>query len=125
MTKGEEVYTKVEALIEGGKMTKAEAFKQLAEEYGQPVDSLRGSYYSFSGGKVGFGTGRKPRRRETRLEDAVADARSALETAIQAVDREVEAAAERAKEAKAEHDSLKASAEERKAAITEKLEALR
>ena len=44
MTKAEEVFTKVEELIASGS-SKADAFKKLASEYGQPVDSIRGSYY--------------------------------------------------------------------------------
>ena len=85
MTKAAEVHTKVEALVASGK-TKADAFKQLAEEYGQPVNSMRGAYYAHTSGG---GSSRKPRRRETTPEDALADARAALERAIQSVDREV------------------------------------
>lgn len=121
VTKAEEVYTKTEALVEGG-MNKADAFKQLAAEYGQPVNSIRGSYYSHTSGKGG-GKGR-PRKRETTPEDALADARAALERSIQAIDREVDAAKERAEEAGAEYEALKASADERKQAITDRLEAL-
>lgn len=123
MSKAEQVYTKTEALIAAG-TTKADAFKQLATEYSQPVNSIRGSYYSFTSGKNAGGTSR-PRRRETTLEAAVVDARAALERAIDSIGREVEAAAERAKEAKAEHEALKASAEQRRAAIAERLEALK
>ena len=125
MTKAEEVFTRVEQLIAEG-MSKADAFKQLATEYGQPVNSVRGSYYQHTrhagGGETGSG---RPRRRETTPEDALADARAALERAIQAVDREVAAAKDRADEAKREYDALRTSAEERKRAIRERLEALR
>ncbi|MDX6699547.1 MAG: hypothetical protein QOE65_2944 [Solirubrobacteraceae bacterium] len=121
MTKAEEVYTKVEALIAQGK-TKAEAFKLLAAEYGQPVNSIRGSYYSSTSGKSGT---TRSRRRETTPEDALADARRALEQAIASVDREVEAAKERSEEAKAEYEALKGSAAERKKSIGERLEALK
>ena len=127
MTKAEEVFTRVEQLVAEGK-TKADAFKELATEYGQPVNSVRGAYYQHTrkanGDATGGGTSR-PRRRETTPEDALADARAALERAIQAVDREVATAKERADEAKREHDALKASAEERKQAIRQRLEALR
>jgi len=58
MTKAEEVFTKVEQLVASGK-TKAEAFKQLAEEYSQPVNSIRGSYYPHTARENG-GTGSKP-----------------------------------------------------------------
>lgn len=121
-TKTELVYNRINELVEGG-MEKADAFRQVAEELNRSVDGVRGSYYAFSGGKVG--QGRRPRRRETRLQDAVADARAALERAIESVDREVEAAAERAAEFQAEAEALAESAEARKTAITEKLETLR
>lgn len=121
MTKAEEVFTKVEALVAKGK-TKAEAFKQLAGEYGQPVNSIRGSYYAHTSGNGG-GTAR-PRRRETTPETALADARAALERSIENIDREVANAAERVKEAQGEYESLKGSAEERKAEIAKRLEAL-
>src|SRR4051812_11337175 len=92
MTKAEEVFTRVEQLVADGK-SKADAFKELAEEYGQPVNSVRGSYYQHTR-KAGGES--KPRRRETTPEDAIADARKALERAIENVDREVTAAKERA-----------------------------
>jgi chromosome segregation ATPase len=124
MTKAEEVFTKVEALVAEGK-SKAEAFKQLAEEYGQPVNSIRGSYYQHNRGKNGGNGKSRPRRRETTPEDALADARAALERAIASIDREIETAKERADEAKREYDALKASASERKQAIQARLEALK
>ncbi|HEV7564374.1 MAG TPA: hypothetical protein VGO31_00245 [Microbacteriaceae bacterium] len=122
MSKAEEVHTKTEALVAGG-MSKADAFKKLAAEYGQPVNSIRGSYYSFTSGK-GNGKGR-PRRRETTPENALADARAALERSIQAIDREVEAADDRASEAVTEAKAMKESAADRKQAITDRLEALK
>jgi hypothetical protein len=122
VTKSQEVYEKVEALIAAG-TTKADAFKQLAEEYGQPLGSIRGAYYQQTRPGNGGGSGRI-RRRETTPEDALADARNALERAIEAVDREVEEAKTRADEAKAEYDALRSSAKERKEAIASKLEAL-
>jgi uncharacterized protein YoxC len=123
MTKAQEVYEKVNTLIEDG-ASRPDSFKQVASEYGQPVNSIRGSYYSYSRGATGGGKGR-PRRRETTPEDALADACAALERSITAIDREVETAGERAMEATAEHEALTASATERKAAITERLEALK
>jgi hypothetical protein len=122
VSKAEEVYTKTESLIAGG-ISKAEAFKKLAVEYGQPVNSIRGSYYSHTSGKNGGSA--KPRRRETTEQTALEDARAALERSIASIDREVEAAKTRADEAKAEYEALVASADERKAAITERLEALK
>jgi hypothetical protein len=123
MTKAQEVYEKVNTLIEGG-AERPDAFKQVAAEYEQPVNSIRGSYYSYSRGATGGGKAR-PRRRETTPEDALADARAALERSIAAIDREVEVASERATEAAAEAKALKDSAAERKAAIAERLEALK
>ena len=125
MTKAEEVFKRVEQLIAEG-TSKADAFKQLATEYGQPVNSVRGSYYQNTRTKnLGESPTSRPRRRETTAEDALADARAALERAITAVDREVVAAKERTDEAKAEYDALKASAEERKQSIQQRLEMLR
>jgi hypothetical protein len=122
MTKAQEVYEKVNTLIDGG-ISRPDAFKQVASEYGQPVHSIRGSFYSYSRGAVGGST--RTRRRETTPEDALADARASLERSLDAIDREVEVASERATEAAAEAKDLKTSATERKAAITERLEALK
>lgn len=123
-TKAQEVYEKVNALMEGG-MSRPDAFKQLAAEYKQPVSSLRGSYYSYSRGATGDGNGKsRPRRRETTADDALADARAALERGMESIDREVETSKARADEAKAEYEHLKASASDRKKAIAERLAAL-
>ncbi len=121
MTKAEEVYTRTETLVAEG-TTKADAFKALAEQYGQPVNSIRGAYYAHSRGSRGGAS--RPRRRETTPEDALADARAAFERALESIDREVEAAQDRAAEAKAEFEALKQSSAERKAAINERLKAL-
>jgi uncharacterized protein YoaH (UPF0181 family) len=123
-TKAQEVYEKVNTLMEGG-MSRPDAFKQLAEEYKQPVSSLRGSYYSFSRGATGNGSGTsRPRRRVTTEDDALADARAALERAMESIDREVETAKARADESKAEYEDLKSSAKARKDAIADRLAAL-
>jgi hypothetical protein len=125
-TKAQQIYERVEAMIAAG-TDKADAFREIAEEAGRPFDSVRGSYYSHKK-KLDGGDSAKPartRRRETTPDDALADARAALERAIEAISREVEAAKARAEEAKAEYDALKASAGERKQAITERLEALK
>ncbi len=122
-TKAEQIYEEINQMIEGG-MAKADAFKQMAEEHNRPVDSIRGAYYGHKR-KIDGGT-RAPRtrRRETTADDAIADARAALERSITSIDKEVEVADERAKEAVAEAKSLKDSADERKRAITERLESL-
>jgi len=120
MTKAADIHQRIEEMVASG-TTRADAFKQLSEELGIKPNSVRGAYYQATKGNGET----KPRRRETTPEDALADARAALERAISNVDREVEAAKVRLDEAKAEYDSLKASATERKAAITATLEALK
>jgi len=125
MTKAQQVYERIEALVASG-TTKADAFRQLAEELGQPVKSLQGAYYQHTKklGIGGNGPKRRTRRRETTAADALEDAKAVLEEAIDSIDAEIEQAKERADEAKAEYDAMKASATERKQAITAKLEAL-
>ena len=124
VTKAQEIYEEVQKRIASG-TDKADAFKQLADERGRPYDSIRGSYYSHKKKLEGGESKPRTRRRETTPDDALADARAALERAIDAIDREVEAAKARADEAKAEYEALKGSAAERKEAITERLEALK
>jgi hypothetical protein len=126
-TKAEQIWDEINQLVDE-ETAKADAFKQLAASYDQPVDSIRGSYYSHKRKIEGGEPSAKPsrtRRRETTPDDALADARAALERAIASIDREVEAAKARAEESKAEYEALKASAGERKQAITERLEALK
>jgi hypothetical protein len=131
MTKAQEVYEKVEALTASGEVKKADAFKTLAEQYGQPVDSLRGAYYQHkrvleSGGNPASGASRtrRLRRRETTSETAVESAVATLRRAIESIDAEIEVARERAKEAQAEYEAMQASADERKQAIAAKIELL-
>ncbi len=123
-TKAEQVYDEVQELVTSG-TARADAFKQLAEQYGRPVDSIRGSYYSHKKKLEGGESKPRTRRRETTPEDALADARASLERSIASIDKEVEAAEERAAESAAEAKALKDSAAERKQAITERLEALK
>lgn len=126
-TKAQEIYEEVEKRIAAG-VDKADAFKALAEETGRPFDSLRGSYYSHKRKLEGGETAARPprtRRRETTPDDALADARAALERAVDAIDREVEVAKARSDESKAEYEALRDSAKERKEAITTRREALR
>jgi chromosome segregation ATPase len=125
-TKAQEVYEEIERRVAAGQ-DKADAFKALAEETGRPFDSLRGSYYTHKRKLDGGEPGAKPartRRRETTPDDALADARAALERAIHSIDREVEGAKAHADEAKAEYEALRDSAKERKDAITTRLDAL-
>jgi hypothetical protein len=123
-TKAQDIYERVEALVASGS-EKADAFKQLAVEASRPYDSVRGSYYSHKKRLEGGESKPRTRRRETTPDDALADARAALERAVASIDREVEAAENRAAEAGSEAKALKASAADRKKAITERLEALR
>jgi hypothetical protein len=126
-TKAQEVYEEIEKRIAAG-IDKADAFKALAEETGRPFDSLRGSYYGWKRKLEGGDSTAKPprtRRRETTPDDALADARAALERAVESIDREVEVAKARAQEAAAEYEALRGSAKERKETITQRLEALR
>ncbi len=128
MTKAQEIHEKIEAMVASGEVKKADAFKTLAEEYGQPVDSLRGAYYQHkrvldNGGTppASNGGARRTRRRETTSETAVESAIATLRRAIESIDAEIEVAEERAKEAQAEYEAMQASADERKASITEKI----
>lgn len=124
-TKAQQVYERIEALVASG-LTKAEAFRQLAEELGQPGKSLQGAYYQHTKklGIGGNGPKRRTRKRETTPADALEDAKAVLEEAIDSIDAEIEQAKERADEAKAEYDAMKASATERKQAIAAKIKAL-
>ena len=124
MTKAQQVYERIEALNASG-LTKADAFRQLAEELGQPAKSLQGAYYQHTK-KLGIGAGgtRKARKRETTPADALEGAKSVLEEAIDSIDAEIEQAKSRADEARAEYEAMKASAAERKQAIAAKIKAL-
>ena len=126
-TKAQEIYEEIEKRIASG-VEKADAFKALADEAGRPYDSVRGSYYShkkkIEGGEAGVKPSRT-RRRETTPNDALADACASLERSIASIDKEVEVAKERAQETAAEYEAIRGSADERKAAIAERLEALK
>jgi hypothetical protein len=123
-TKAQEIYERVQAMEAEG-TGKTDAFKAIAAEKGLKYDSVRGAYYSHKLKVEGATSTPRTRRRETTPEDALADARGALERAIQAVDREVEAAETRAQEAAAEYEAIRGSAAERKKAIAERLESLK
>jgi acyl dehydratase len=121
MTKAQEVYERVEALVASG-MKKADAFRQAAEEFGQPFNSMRGAFYSYTR-SIGQSAPRT-RKRQTTTEDAIASAVTALNRAVDAIDAEIAAAKTRAAEAKAEYEHLRDTAEERKTAIQAKINAL-
>ena len=121
MTKAQEVYERVEALVASG-VRKADAFRQVAEEFGQPFNSMRGAYYAHTR-SIGQSVPRT-RKRQTTTEDAIDSAVIVLNRAIASIDGEIEVAKARAAEAKAEYEHLRDTAEERKAAIQAKIDAL-
>lgn len=126
MTKAQQTYERIEALVAAG-ASKADAFKQLATEYGQPVDSVRGAYYTGRKQASGESTtprSRRSRKRETTEQDAIQAAIATLENSIGDIESEVEAAAERAREAVAEHEALAAAAGPRIEKIKAKIAAL-
>jgi outer membrane murein-binding lipoprotein Lpp len=122
MTKAEQTRERIDALVAGG-LNKADAFRQLSEETGQPVKSLQGAYYNATCKANGGST--RARKRETTTTDALAQAITVLENAIKSIDSEIQDAKTRAEEAKAEYEALKASASMRKQAITAKIETLK
>jgi hypothetical protein len=120
MSKAQDIYDRVEAVAAEGH-SKKEAHEIVAKEFGMKPSSIRGAVYQAR--KASGLTG--PRRvRETTTEGAVASAVTTLEQAREAIDDEVEAAKERADEANREYKALKESADDRKAEITTKIEAL-
>jgi predicted nucleic acid-binding Zn-ribbon protein len=125
MTKAQEVYERVEAIVASG-VRKADAFRQVAEEFGQPFNSMRGAYYAHTRaiGQASTAGPRRTRKRETTTEDAIEQATIVLNRAIAAIDAEIELAKTRANEAKAEYEHLRDNAEERKTTIQAKITAL-
>ena len=121
MTKAQEVYERVEALVASG-VKKADAFREVAEGYGSEFNSIRGAYYAHT--RSLGGSKKRTNTRSTRM-DPIESATSVLEKAIEAIDAEIGAAKARADEAKAEYDHLRETAGERKAAIAAKIEALK
>ena len=121
MTKAQEVYERIEALVASG-VKKADAFRQLAEEYGQEFNSIRGAYYAHT-----RSLGGSPRRSSPRSAsaDPIESATIVLERAIEAIDAEIGAAKARADEAKAEYEHLRDTAGERKASLQAKIDALK
>lgn len=127
MTRAQQTYDRIEKLVGDG-IEKADAFKQLAEEYGQPVDSIRGAYYTGRKqtlGDNGTSRARRSKKRETTEEDAIDAAIATLERSIADIQSEVETARERSKEARAEHEALSAAAGPRIETIKAKIELLR
>jgi chromosome segregation ATPase len=128
MTKAQQTYERINTLVDGG-MQKADAFKQLAEEYGQPVDSVRGAYYGHKrvlerGDEPSTRTARRSRKRETTTQDAVASAVASLRGAIDSIEVELETARERADEATAEYEAMRAASSGRIEEIRAKIAVL-
>jgi hypothetical protein len=122
VTKAQEVYERVEALVASG-LSKADAFRQVAEEYGKPFNSMRGAYYAHT---RTLGTSpANPRKRDKPASDPIASATNVLEKALGAIDAEVAAAKTRVEQAKTEYEHLRDTASERKATIQAKIEALK
>lgn len=122
MTKAQQVYEQVEALVSAGSK-KADAFRQVADEIGQPFNSVRGAYYTHTR-TLGGTPGGRTRKREQPPADPIEAATSVLNRALEVIDEQVEAAKQRAEDAAAEYKLLRDSANERKATIKTKIEAL-
>ena len=118
MTKAQEVYERVEAMTASG-TRKADAFRQLAEEYGQPQNSIRGAYYAHTRPRDPSSKGSRTAR------DPIESAVIVLEKAIEAIDGEIGAAKKRADDAAANYKQLRDTAEERKKAMQAKIDALK
>ena len=121
MTKAEEVYERVEALVASG-VKKADAFRQLADEYDQEFNSIRGAYYAHNRSLGGSPTNPGNGNKQT---DPVESAMNILEKAIEAIDHQIDAAKERAELAKSEYEHLRDTAGERKKALQAKIDALK
>jgi septal ring factor EnvC (AmiA/AmiB activator) len=121
MTKAQEVYERVEALVASG-VEKADAFRQVADEYGREVNSMRGAYYAHT--RTLGGSPKRSSKRQTEV-DPIASATSVLEEALEAIDADVSAAKERADDAKAEYEHLRDTAKERKTDLQTKIDALK
>ena len=125
MTKAQQVYEKVEALVASG-VRKADAFHQVADEYGQPFNSIRGAYYAHTRATTGGGTSSSARKvkREFTTADAIESATQLLTRAIEQIESDVTAAKQRLDDSKAVYEQLRDTASERKKEIQAKIDAL-
>lgn len=119
-SKAEQVFERVEALVGSG-MKKADAFRQVADELGQPANSIRGAYYTHTR-TIGGTPGAATKRRET--VDPVEQAAGVLRQALEVIDLEINQAKAQAETAAAHYKELRDSAATRKAQIEAKIEAL-
>ena len=123
MTKAQEVYERVEALVASG-VRKADAFRQVADEFEQPFNSMRGAYYAHTR-TLGGSPSPSRNKRETANGDPIEQATTVLTRAVESIDAEVAAAKARVDEAKTEYEHLRDTAAERKATIQAKIDALK
>jgi hypothetical protein len=119
-SKAQQVFERVEALTAGG-AKKADAFRQVADELGQPFNSIRGAYYTHTRA-IGGTPGAAPRRHAPA--DPVEQAVGVLRQALDVIDIEIAQAKERAEEAAAHYKELRDTAAARKTEIEKKIEIL-
>ena len=122
MTKAQEVYDRVEALVASG-VRKADAFRQVADEFEQPFNSMRGAYYAHT--RTLGGAPSRPRKQAASNGDPIEQAMTVLTRAVESIDAEVADAKARVDEAKTEYEHLRDTAAERKAAIQAKIDVLK
>lgn len=122
MTKAQEVYDRVEALVASG-VRKADAFRQVADEFEQPFNSMRGAYYAHT--RTLGGAPSRPRKQAATNGDPIEQAMTVLTRAVESIDAEVAAAKARVDEAKTEYEHLRDTAAERKANIQAKIDVLK
>ena len=122
MTKAQEVYDRVEALVASG-MKKADAFRQVADEFEQPFNSMRGAYYAHT--RTLGGAPARPRKQAASNGDPIEASHDVLTRAVESIDAEVADAKTRVDEAKTEYEHLRDTADERKAAIKAKIDVLK
>jgi len=122
VTKAQEVYEKVEALVASG-VRKADAFRQVADEFEQPFNSMRGAYYAHT--RTLGGAPSRPRKQAASNGDPIEQAMTVLTRAVESIDAEVADAKTRVDEAKTEYEHLRDTAAERKAAIQAKIDVLK
>ena len=122
MTKAQEVYDRVEALVASG-VKKADAFRQVADEFEQPFNSMRGAYYAHT--RTLGGAPSRPRKQAASNGDPIEQAMTVLTEAVESIDAEVADAKTRVDEAKTEYEHLRDTASERKAAIQAKIDVLK
>jgi uncharacterized protein involved in type VI secretion and phage assembly len=104
-------------------MRLSDAIRQIVSETGRSEAAVRASYYN-QRARLGFKGSPRRDSRALSAEDAIEEARRVLGRAIERVDHEVEAAKTRMEAAESHYETLKASADERRAELERKLSAL-